>query len=103
MKRSYKSLLVAFILVSVIGVLALFTTSGALVSASADRYEQQLKKTFKKHEIMRMDKDKIAKQVKETGKATIATSQGSFELDLTPHDMRAHDYYAEETVDGGTL
>jgi hypothetical protein len=106
--RSYKSLLLAGIIVSVIGALVLFTpgtatvsASANLVSASPNSYEQQLERTFKKHRMLRLDKAKVARQVKQTGKLSIATPEESFELDLTPHDMRAKDYYAEETMDGG--
>jgi hypothetical protein len=106
--RSYKSLLFAGIIISVVGALVLFTPSAAtvsassnLVSASPNSYAQQMEKTFKQHKILKLDRAKVAKQVKQTGKLSITTPEESFELELTPHDMRAADYYAEEVVEGG--
>jgi metallopeptidase family M12-like protein len=106
--KSYKSWMLAGIIISIVGALIIFTPSGAtvsassnLVSASPNSYAQQLEKTFKQHKILKLDRAKVAKQVRQTGKLSITTPEESFELELTPHDMRAADYYAEEVVEGG--
>ena len=58
---------------------------------------------FKKHEILNLDKAEIARDASQGRQISIATSLGNLDFVLIPHDMRARNYRAEETIDDGTL
>jgi hypothetical protein len=101
--RSYQSVIVACVLVSVIGALALFTPTPAIVSASSNSSQQQMGKVFKKHEILKLNKAEIEEHVRQRKPIVIDTSQGKFELALQLHDMRSARYRAEATGPHGTV
>ncbi|HEV2915112.1 MAG TPA: BACON domain-containing carbohydrate-binding protein [Pyrinomonadaceae bacterium] len=63
--------------------------------------QQDLKRVFRSYERMRLDTAEAARQIRQTGRLSINTELQSFELELEPHDLRAENYRAEETVDGG--
>ncbi len=101
--RSHKALLIACILFSAFGASVLFSPNAVGVSASPGRYQQQLGKIFKKYELQTIDSSDFAIKARRSEQISIATSQGSIELTLTPHDLRAPNYRAEETLEDGTV
>lgn len=101
--RSRKVLLVACILFSAFGGSALFPPNAAVVSASPNRYQQQLGKVFKQYEVQKIDRGELAIKARRGEQISIPTSQGGIDLILRPHDLRAPNYRAEETLEGGTV
>src|ERR1700737_3689856 len=62
--------------------------------------QQQIEKLLKHHEGLQLDAAQAARQVRESGRLLLATPTQSFELELTPHDLRAANYRAEEVTAG---
>jgi len=52
---------------------------------------------------MAIDPAETARRVRSTGELSISTVDGTFDLILTPHDMRASHYRAEESIDNGII
>ena len=74
-------------------------TSRSLVQEK--RLTQDLQKSIKRYELVKLDTAQIAAQVRRTGKLSLQTSSERYDLDLVPHDMRAPNYRAEEVgIDG---
>src|SRR5436309_2284149 len=71
------------------------------VSSHNGRLEQELAGHFLHHQTLKLDAAQAAAQVQQTGRLSLATADMSFELELTPHDMRAAGYRAEEFGAGG--
>lgn len=66
-------------------------------------YRQDLTKTFKRYDQLVLDTQTVAEQVRLTGRLSIPTSAGRFDLELASHDMRAPNYRAEVSLDGGVV
>ncbi|MEJ7615888.1 MAG: M12 family metallo-peptidase [Pyrinomonadaceae bacterium] len=54
-----------------------------------------------KHESISLDAEDAAARVRRDGQLTIASASHNFQLQLTPHDLRARDYQALDTAEGG--
>src|ERR1700682_2909205 len=78
--------------------MTLFGTRAASPKAAPNTRvpQQQIEKLLKHHETLQMDAADAARQVRENGRLLLATPTQSFELELTPHDLRAANYRAEE-------
>jgi hypothetical protein len=95
--------LVVCLMTSVFAGLLLFSRAAATKSARQIDGAQELARMFKKHELLFLDKARIANDVKQGKQISIATSRGNADIFLQPHDMRAQNFRAEETLDDGTL
>src|SRR5256712_302956 len=73
------------------------------VSRPNGRLEQELASHFLQHQTLKLDAAQAAAQVQQTGRLSLATEGVSFELELTPHDMRGAGYRAEEFGDNGLV
>jgi hypothetical protein len=84
------------------------------VSASSDRppvtinqegraYRQDVAKVLKRHDSLVLDTQVVAEQVRQTGRLSIPTAAGTFDLTLAPHDLRAANYRAEVSLEGGEV
>src|SRR5947208_7332780 len=73
------------------------------VSRHNGRLEQELASHFLQHQTLKLDAAQAAAQVQQTGRLSLATEGVSFELELTPHDMRGAGYRAEEFGDNGLV
>ncbi|MCM3874649.1 MAG: zinc-dependent metalloprotease, partial [Pyrinomonadaceae bacterium] len=74
------------------------TVSGQIINK---RQDPELAKAFRDYDLIRLDPRAAAAQIRNTGKLSISTSEGSFDMQLAPHDMRAPDYLAQViTADG---
>src|SRR5262249_24278942 len=91
-------LLGAFIVLALIGPAVVSTRSSA---ALATVQQQEMQRFFRKYHIAQLEPEKIAEDVRQSGKFSIATSARMFDLDLTQNDLRAQGYHAEEVVDSG--
>lgn len=85
-------------------------------ASAATRFEssevsQELGRSFKKYELLKVDAREAAKQVRHNKRLSIVTSGGTLDLILTAHDMRAPTYRTteiwadrvERTLDSGLV
>jgi hypothetical protein len=92
--------------IAVILLTASFTTLIAVRAAAPKPVavnQQKIEKFLKKHESLKLEPQEAARQVRESGRFLLATAGGNFELELTPNDLRAANYRAEEVTDGGKV
>src|SRR2546422_3131134 len=100
--RSPKLLsLTACVLISVSLLVCFFIIPS--VSSHNVRLEQELASHFLQHQTVKLDAAQAAAQVQQTGRLSLATGDMSFDLELTPHDMRGAGYRAEEFGDNGSV
>src|ERR1700752_5435479 len=65
----------------------------AMVAAKQD---PELDKHLRKYDLVKVDRDAVAKQVKNRGRLMLKTSHGDFDLQFSPIDLRSSDYEAQE-------
>lgn len=70
-------------------------------SITYSRQDKDLNQLVRQHERIRLNPAQVMKQVRLSGRLSLATSGQSFELDLQPHDMRSKRYRSEETGEDG--
>ncbi len=63
--------------------------------------DQELARVFKKSEIVKLDASATARRVRESGRLSLISQSGTFDLYLTQHDLRAHGYLTEEVGPDG--
>ncbi|MDQ3373810.1 MAG: M12 family metallo-peptidase, partial [Acidobacteriota bacterium] len=81
----------------------IFVLLFALVAfAQNNPLENELKKSFDKFSIIRLNDRKKLQEVKLTNRLSITTTEKKFELNLVPRDLRGARYKAEDTNSGGT-
>src|SRR5690349_7730467 len=66
------------------------------VSSRSTRLEAELEQHFLQHRLVQLDPQKVFQNIQKTGRLSLATSDLSFDLELSPHDLRAQGYRAEE-------
>ena len=77
--------------------------AGSLKSdqVQAKRLTQDIQKSIKRYELVKLDTAELAAQVHRSGRLSFQTTNERYELNLVPHDMRARNYRAEEVgLDG---
>jgi hypothetical protein len=77
--------------------------NGAVLVQDSRAYGQDVDKLLRRYDKLEMDQAIVAAQVQETGRIFVPTSSGGFDITLTPHDMRAARYRAQEVTDGGVV
>lgn len=103
MKLSRSSLVVC-VIVFACGLFAVFTStksSAALNAQEMARRDEDLSKVFRKHELIKLDPATVTEQVKSTGQVSLVSDSRTYDLVLMPNDMRARNFRAEETIEGG--
>ncbi len=78
-------------------ILGTFTSS----FAQNEALKNDLGRSFKNANIVRLDTREAIRQAKSNRKISIQTSNKTFELSLTPRDLRAARYYAEDLTENG--
>ena len=79
-------------------------TLGASAAINQDiAYRQDLAKVLKRHDSLVLEPQLVAEQVRQTGRLSIPTAAGTFDLTLALHDLRAANYRAEVSLDGGEV
>src|SRR5829696_8258129 len=63
--------------------------------------DDDLNRVFRRYERLSLDTKDAARQVRQTGRLVIATLWRKYDLKLEPHDIRAANYMAEETIAPG--
>lgn len=64
---------------------------------------QEINRQLRHYDLVTLDAARVADQVRRTGQLTISTSEGTFELSLSPNEIRAVNYRAEEVTENGTI
>jgi hypothetical protein len=75
--------------------------SSAHSAQEKSRRDHDLSGVFRKHQLIKLDPVFTAQKVRSTGHISLVSPTGTFDLVLTPNDMRAKGYRAEETIEGG--
>jgi Metallo-peptidase family M12/Calx-beta domain/Reprolysin family propeptide/Bacterial pre-peptidase C-terminal domain len=57
--------------------------------------DEQISRVLRDYDLIRMDPDAAAAQVRNRGKLLLKSSKGDFDLDLTPYDLRAPEYWSQ--------
>ena len=65
--------------------------------------DQDIAKVLRRHDSLELEPDRVVEQVRQTGRLSIPTAAGTFDLNLAPHDMRAANYRAEVSLEGGEV
>ena len=81
--------------------LSLTWLAGSSAAPKPKATQQQIEKVLRHHEAMRLDAADTARQVRQTGRLQLATASQRFSLELTPNDLRAPNYRAEEVLANG--
>lgn len=75
----------------------------AAINQGGKSYRQDVAKVLKRHDSIELEPQRVAEQVRLTGRLSIPTAEGTFELNLAPYDMLALNYRAQVTLDGGEV
>jgi hypothetical protein len=78
-----------------------FYSSPAGAQSGKSRYQQDIEQVLVAHEDVKLDAQAVAERVMESGRLSVVTPTHDFEIQLSPNDLRATTYRAEEVVDGG--
>ena len=73
------------------------------VSAQNGDLQSDLRTSFKKFKLARLDAGAALRNAQTRQAVTIPTVNGSFELNLMPHDLRTRNYRAEATTADGVI
>ncbi len=79
------------------------TNSVPVVNQGARDKRQDIAQVLRRHDSLVLDPQQVEEQVRRTGRLSIPTAAGTFDLGLAPHDMRAANYEAEVSLDGGEV
>lgn len=75
------------------------TVSGQTISHNPQ--DPELARVLRHFDLIRLNPRAAAVQIRDTGRLSISTSEGDFEMQLAPHDMRAPEYVSQLiTADG---
>jgi Metallo-peptidase family M12/Calx-beta domain/Reprolysin family propeptide len=99
--KIYLPVLPAFLVFAILVAPAFYSPSGAQTNRA--RFEQDVEQVFTNHEDVRLDSQMAAQRVRESGRLSVQTPTRDLELVLTPNDLRAPNYRAEEVIDGGIV
>ncbi len=98
--RIYGSFTVALAILLLVG-WSQFPRAGA--QGTRARVQQDLAEIFMRHEELSLDPRAVADQVVANGHVSLVTPLHDFELQLQPNDLRAPNYRAEQTDEGGVV
>jgi hypothetical protein len=79
-------------------VILLILSSFFAVSAQSDALKNDLGNSFRNVSVVRLNTRDAARQAQASRNISIATSNKTFELSVTPRDLRAARYFAEDTT-----
>ena len=78
-----------------------FYSSPAGAQSAKSRYQLDIEQVLTGHEDVTLDAQAAAERVRESGRLSLVTPTHDFEIQLSPNDLRASNYRAEEVVEGG--
>ncbi len=67
----------------------------------SSKLQIDLRESFKKFDLIKLDKQKALGQVQSSRSLSIPTAAGKFDLNLVPNDLRAAGYRAQDTTERG--
>ena len=65
------------------------------------RQDPELSKALRNYDLIRLEPSAAAAQIRKTGQFSVKTSHGEFAMQLSPNDLRASDYVAQEIAADG--
>lgn len=74
----------------------------AFAFGQSDALRNDLKTSFKKFDLVRINNQNAVRQVESENRLSIQTAGKTFQLSLTPRDLRSNRYRAEDTTVAGT-
>ncbi|HEV7892779.1 MAG TPA: Calx-beta domain-containing protein [Pyrinomonadaceae bacterium] len=95
------SLLILFVC-TVVACAALFAPTGR-VQTKDSNFHQQISRSLRSYDELRMSPADTELTVRQTGRLTLETSAGTFDIRLVPNDVRAPNYRAIAVKDGGEI
>jgi hypothetical protein len=75
--------------------------SAAFSFGQSSKLQSDLNESFKKFDLIKLNKQKSIGQVQTIRSLSIPTAAGKFELNLVPNDLRAAGYRAQDTTEKG--
>ena len=70
--------------------------------ADPDARQKDLSRLLRRYERLRVDAPETVEKIKRGERLSFITSEGNLEVELTPNDLRAAEYRAEQTGADGT-
>lgn len=103
MKSSRNLLIVSAILLACGLLVTSFATktSAARNAQQIAQRDQDLDRVFRKRELVTLNPAEVAARVRGTGQVSLAAGGKTYDLVLMPNDLRAPNFRAEETIEGG--
>ena len=68
--------------------------SSAVTIQESSSFRQDVDKVLSRYDVLGLEPSGIAEQVRRTGRMLLSTSEGAFDMELVPHDIRAANYRA---------
>jgi metallopeptidase family M12-like protein/Calx-beta domain-containing protein/uncharacterized protein DUF4214 len=99
--KFYVPFLLALAFLAILAAPGFYSPSGA--QSKKARFEQDVEQVFTSHEDVRLDSPTVAQRVRESGRLSVQTPARDLEIVLSPNDLRAPNYRAEEVIDGGIV
>jgi len=99
--KFYVPFLLALAVLAALAAPGFYSPSGA--QSKRVRFEQDVEQVFTNHEDVRLDSQTAAQRVRESGRLSVQTPARDLEIILSPNDLRAPNYRAEEVIDGGIV
>ena len=99
--KFYVPFLLALAILAILAAPGFYSPSGA--QSKKVRFEQDVEQVFTNHEDVRLDSQTAAQRVRESGRLSVQTTARDLEIVLSPNDLRAPNYRAEEVIDGGIV
>ena len=99
--KFYVPFLLALAVLAILAAPGFYSPSGA--QSKKVRFEQDVEQVFTNHEDVRLDSQTAAQRVRESGRLSVQTPARDLEIVLSPNDLRAPNYRAEEVIDGGIV
>jgi|GEM_PF-902116 len=99
--KFYLPFLLAFAVFAILAAPGFYSPSGA--QSKRVRFEQDVERILTNHEDVRLDSSAVAQGVRESGRLSVQTPARDLEIVLSPNDLRAPSYRAEEVVEGGIV
>src|SRR5215207_7305157 len=88
---------------AVVACAALFSPAGHVQTKDSPDFHQQISRSLRSYDALRLSAADAELTVRRTGRLTLETSSGTFELRLRPNDVRAPNYRAVAVTDGGEI
>jgi hypothetical protein len=99
--KFYIPVVLALVVLAILAAPGFYSPSDA--QSKRVRFEQDVERVFTNHEDVRLDSQTVAQRVRESGRLSVQTPAREFEIVLSPNDLRAPNYHAEEVIDGGIV